>query len=275
MPEIQAHAERLTAAYGGSILERFRPLSFVALKTAVPSPDDAQGRPLDNVGRRGKYLLATFGDRTFVIHLMQGGRLKPDLKQLPKPRGGVARWHFTDERAWLLSEAGTEHKVGVWMAAGDPLASEVFAHLGPEANELDQAGWAQVLAAHPKRLHGLFRDQRVVAGLGRRLANEVCWAARLSPFANAAKLKDLDVERLTDAVARCLDEGLQYERSRPDMSSSADRPGAVHRRTGESCPVCGDSIRAVEYRAYTVNYCPTCQTGGKVLADNTTSKFLK
>ena len=85
----------------------------------------------------------------------------------------------------------------------------------------------------------------------------------------------IDVSKLTDAVARCLDEGLQYERSRPDMSSSADRPGAVHRRTGESCPVCGDSIRAVEYRAYTVNYCPTCQTGGKVLADNTTSKFLK
>ena len=275
MPEIQAHAERLTADYRGSILERFRPLSFVALKTALPSPTEAEGRPLDQVGRRGKYLLATFGDRTFVIHLMQGGRLKPDPKQSPKPRGGVARWRFTDERAWLLSEAGTEHKVGVWMAAGDPATSDVFAHLGPEANELDQAGWAAVLASHPMRLHGLLRDQRAVAGLGRRLANEICWAGKLSPFANAAKLKDAEVERLTAAVGSCLSESLQYERSRPDMSSSADRPGGVHHRTGETCPDCGDAVRAVEYRAYTVNYCPTCQTGGKVLADNTTSKFLR
>ena len=72
-----------------------------------------------------------------------------------------------------------------------------------------------------------------------------------------------------------MEDGLAYERTRPDMSSSADRPGAVHRRTGEACPRCGDTIRAVEYRSYVVCYCPTCQTGGKVLADNTTSKFLK
>lgn len=275
MPEIQAHAERLTESYRGAVLERFRPLSFVALKTALPSPDDAIGRPLDRVARRGKYLLAIFGDRTFVVHLMQGGRLKPDAKQSPKPRGGVARWLFLDKGAWLLTEAGTEHKVGVWMAAGEPMTSDVFAHLGPEAGELDAPGWANVLAAHSTRLHGLLRDQRIVAGLGRRLANELCWAAQLSPFANAAKLPAAGVEQLAEAVSRCLAEGLAYERSRPDMSASADRPAAVHRRTGEPCPRCEQRIRAVEYRAYTVNYCAACQTGGKILADNTTSKFLK
>jgi formamidopyrimidine-DNA glycosylase len=76
-------------------------------------------------------------------------------------------------------------------------------------------------------------------------------------------------------MGECIDESLDYERSRDDMSSSADRPGGVHHRTGEPCPVCGDAVRAVEYRRYTLNYCPTCQTGGTVLADNTTSRFLK
>ena len=80
---------------------------------------------------------------------------------------------------------------------------------------------------------------------------------------------------IADAIVTAVAEGLEYERSRPDMSSSKDRPGAVHGRTGEACPVCGDQVRAVEYVGYTVNYCPTCQTGGKLLADNATSKFLK
>jgi formamidopyrimidine-DNA glycosylase len=275
LPEVQAHAERLTDAFKGAELERFRPLSFVALKTATPAPDDAYGRPLDEVGRRGKYLLARFGDRTFVVHLMQGGRLRPDEKQAAKPRGGVARWHFGDGRAWLLTEQGTERKAGVWMVADDPLGQTPLDVLGPEADQLPAAELTAILRANPMRLHGFLRDQRLVAGLGRRLANEVCWTARLSPFASTAKLTDDEVGRLVDAIASCVAEGLAYERSRPDMSASADRPGATHGRAGQPCPRCGDTIRAVEYRAYTVAYCPTCQTGGKILADNTTSKFLK
>jgi formamidopyrimidine-DNA glycosylase len=276
LPEIQAHAERLTEQFGGAVLERFRPLSFVALKTATPAPDDAYGRPLEGVGRRGKYLLVRFGDRTFVVHLMQGGRLKPDPKQAAKPRFGVARWVWGDGRAWLLTEQGTEHKAGVWVLAGTDLEDQApLAGLGPEADTLDAAALGALLRAHPMRLHGFLRDQQILAGLGRLLANEICWTAQLSPFTSTAKLKEPEVEALVSAIATCIDEGLAYERTRPDMSSSADRPGAVHRRTGDACPRCGDTIRAVEYRSYMVNYCPTCQTGGKVLADNTTSKFLK
>ncbi|MGH2686711.1 MAG: zinc finger domain-containing protein, partial [Actinomycetota bacterium] len=96
-----------------------------------------------------------------------------------------------------------------------------------------------------------------------------------SPFAGTAKLKFAEAQAVNEALRTCVNDGLAYERGRDDMSASADRPGSVHRRTGEECPVCGDTIRAVEYRAYQVNYCPTCQTGGKLLADNTTSKFLK
>jgi formamidopyrimidine-DNA glycosylase len=103
----------------------------------------------------------------------------------------------------------------------------------------------------------------------------VCHRAKLSPFASTAKLTAADAEILVESIQASCNEGLAYERGRNDMSASADRPGAVHHRIGEACPVCGDTIRSVEYAKYTVAYCPTCQTGGKVLADNTTSKFLK
>ncbi len=275
MPEVQAHAERLTEAYAGTDLARFRPLTFTALKTATPAPEAAQGQPLKEVGRRGKHLLLRFEPVTFVVHLMQGGRLKEDAKQAAKPRGGQARWSFADGRALLLTEAGTERKAGVWVVAGDPEGQVPLDDLGPEADTLSREDLGRLLGEHSMRLHGWLRDQRILAGLGRRLANEICHRAKLSPFATTGKLDDEAVDRLHAAMGDCIAESLAYERTRSDMSSSADRPGAVHHREGETCPVCGDSIRAVEYRSYTVNYCPTCQTGGKVLADNTTSRFLK
>ena len=277
LPEIQAHAERLTERWAGVELAGFRPITFTALKTAVPRPDEAVGRPLDEVGRRGKHLLLRFGDRTFVVHLMQGGRLKPDEKQSAKPRGGIARWTFADGSALLLTEAGTERRAGVWVVADDPEGQPPLDGLGPDADAVAGdalALWA-VLAGRSARLHGVLRDQSAIAGIGRRLANEICHRAKLSPFANAAKLSTDEVADLAAAIRTCLDESLAYERSRPDMSSSKERPGEVHHREGEVCPVCGDVVRAVEYVKYTVNYCATCQTGGKVLADNTTSKFLK
>jgi len=276
LPEVQAHAERLTDAYRGDALARFQPITFTALKTAVPAPDGAYGHPLERVGRRGKYLLMEFAPLTFIVHLMQGGRLKDDEKQSPKPRGGQARWRFEDGRALLLTEAGTERRAGVWcVPAGEELTSPPLVDLGPEAMEVTPAELATSFAEHPMRLHTFLRNQRCIAGIGRRLANEVCHRAKLSPFAATAKLGLAGAEKVVAAIHDAVDEGLEFERGRPDMSSSADRPGRVHKRTGEPCPVCGDTIREVQYSSYTVSYCPTCQTGGKVLADNTTSRFLK
>src|SRR5262245_981586 len=275
MPEVQAHAERLTESFGGAELEKFTALAFTALKTFSPGPEVAYGHPLLDVGRRGKHLLLRFAPATFVVHLMQGGRLKPDDKQAAKPRGGQARRRFADRGALLVTEAGTERRAGVWVAEGDPSGQPPLDHLGPEADQVGRDELAKLLAEHPMRIHGWLRDQRIVAGLGRRLANEICHRAKISPFAGAAKLDDDAIDRLHAAIAACTAESLADERKRKDMSSSKERPGAVHHREREACPVCGDGIRAVEYRSYTVNYCPTCQTGGKVLADNTTSKFLK
>ncbi len=275
MPEIAAHAERLTAEFGGAELASFRPLTFTALKTYAPNPDEAVGTELQRVGRRGKYLLLEFPPLTFVVHLMQGGRLKPDPKQSAKPRGGLARWVFADDRALLLTEAGTEKRAGVWAVAGDTETQDPVLGLGPDAETLDAAALGAILAQHSGRVHGVLRNQQALAGIGRRLANEICHSAKLSPFANAAKLGPDEVERLATAIHAEIESSLASERARDDMSSSKERPGAVHHREGETCPVCGDVVRAVEYRSYTVNYCATCQTGGKVLADNTTSKFLK
>lgn len=275
LPEVRAHAERLDAAFAGTALAGFRPISFTALKTFSPAPEVAVDAPLAYSGQRGKHLLLDFGVATFVVHLMQGGRLRPDEKQSAKPRGGVARWTFADGRALLLTEAGTERKAGVWVVDGDPEVQAPLDHLGPEADAVGAEALLEILHSTNSRIHGVLRDQRMIAGIGRRLANEVCHRARLSPFAMSGKLTPDDAERLVEAIRACVAEGLAFERGRDDMSASKDRPGAVHHRKGEECPDCGDVVRTVEYRAYEVAYCASCQTGGKVLADNTTSKFLK
>lgn len=287
MPEVQAHAERLTADFAGLELARFQALKFTALRTVAPPPEAAYGEPLDRVGRRGKYLLLEFPSVTFAVHLMQGGRLLVDPKKSAKPRGGQARFVFAPDTvpALLLTEQGTERRAGVW--ALDPagaVTAPPLDTLGPEAARVAADGTLQVIAPDAlaerfgvknQRLHGFLRDQRMVAGLGRRLANEICHTARLSPFAMTGSLGTAGAERVAAAIEACVAEGLADERARGDMSSSKERPGAVHGRTGAACPACGDTVRAVEYTGYTVNYCPTCQTGGKVLADNTTSKFLR
>ena len=275
LPEVQAHAERLDADFAGTPLAKFRPITFTALKTVVPAPEVAVDQELVFVGRRGKQLLLDFGTATFVVHLMQGGRLKPDPKQSAKPRNGQARWRFADGQALLLTEAGTERKAGVWVVDGDPEEQAPLLALGPEADRVDKAALTKLLHDNPMRLHGFLRDQHLIAGMGRLLANEVCHRARLSPFASTAKLDSDDVNQLLEAIQVCINEGLAFERGLDEMSKSADRPAHVHHRVGETCLECGDVVRAVEYSHYTVAYCAACQTGGKVLADNTTSKFLK
>ena len=151
LPEIQAHAERLNDDFGGRALTGFKPLSFTALKTYAPKPDDAFGEPLTGVGRRGKFLLLEFPTVHFVVHLMQGGRLKPDAKLSPKPRGGLSRWLFDEGPALLLTEAGTEKKAGVWVLPSDAdlapgTVVEPFVGLGPDADQVSRAELRTLLA---------------------------------------------------------------------------------------------------------------------------------
>lgn len=297
MPEVQAHGERMSEALRGATLTQFRLINFAGLKTFSPAPDAAVGSKLIEVSRRAKYLLLRFDNgHTHVVHLMQGGRLRPDPKQARKPRNGILRWVFEVEggfdtytEAWLLTEAGHERKAGVWVvdesADGGLDGQEPLSRLAPEADGLTKQELAIILGANSKRLHGLLRSQSIVSGLGRMLANEICFVARLSPFVNASKLEAEQIDRLHDAIAACIADGIAHERTLDDIGKSADRPSKTHNRAGEACVgidcggtdvgACEDTIATVEYRNYTVYYCPTRQTSGKLLADNTTSKFLK
>ncbi len=275
LPEIVAHAERLNESFAGKTLKRFIPLHISALKNLDPSPESAHGLALSSTGYRGKYLLLSFGDGdcTFIVHLMQGGRLRPDAAQKPRPRNGLARWTFDDDTALLLTEAGTEKRAGVWLSSDGQ--SDQFEGLGPDADKITCDELAERLGMVNERIHGFLRHQSNLAGIGRLLANEVLYEARLSPFAMSAKLDDDDIDRLHEAIGSMMTRALDAERELSDIGPSKDRPSDVHHRVGEQCRRCEDTIRSVEYRRYTIAYCPTCQTGGKVLADNTTSRFLK
>lgn len=275
--EVRAHAERLEAEFGGRVLSGFRPISFHVLKTFRPDPETAVGQALVSTATRGKYLVLRFEEISFLVHLMQGGRLRPDATQAAKPRNGQARWTFDDGSALLLTEAGSDKRAGVWVLdAGTALADiEELQHLGPDADTLSVENLQSLLSEHSMRLHGLLRRQTILAGIGRRLANDVCHEAQLSPFASTGKLDADQVTRLHAAIGVCIERSLEFERSQTEIVASAKRPSAVHNRTDEPCPRCEDTIREIRYTKYQVNYCATCQTNGKVLADNTTSKFLK
>jgi formamidopyrimidine-DNA glycosylase len=285
MPEVQAHCERMTAALAGATLTGFRLINFAGLKTFDPPADAAVGATLVSVDRHAKYMIMRFdNDVSHVVHLMQGGRLRPDEKQSKKPRGGIARWVFEGprgEQAWLLTEAGTERKAGIWAVRGQPIGQEPLTDLGPDPTTIGLDEFAAAIGAHSRRLHGVLRTQGVIAGLGRMLANEILFDAGLSPFANAARISDEEMAQLFESTQRVVAAATEHERTLDDIGKSVDRPSKVHNRSGEPClgrgdaGPCGDTVHTVEYRKYTVFYCPTEQTGGKVLADNTTSKFLK
>ncbi len=275
--EIQAHAERVEEQFAGKSLTSFRPITFYVLKTFAPDPATAHGHTLERVTTRGKYLHMWFGPIVFVVHLMQGGRLRPDEKQSAKPRGGQARWTFDDGTALLLTEAGSDKRAGVWVldSSTDLDTTEPLEGLGPNADTLDIDTLRTILGENSMRIHGLLRRQRIIAGLGRRLANDICHEAQISPFAMTGKFSDEQVEALHSAIGTCIDRSLEFERAQTEIVASKKRPSAVHNNTGEPCPRCGEAVREVAYVKYSVNYCAACQTGGKVLADNTTSKFLK
>lgn len=275
--EIQAHGERLADEFVGKTLKSFRPITFYVLKTFAPDPATSHGSTLERVETRGKYLQLWFGPNVFIIHLMQGGRLRPDEKQSAKPRGGQARWTFEDGTALLLTEAGTDKRAGIWVIDADADLDDIepLTGLGPDADTLDVETLSAILDEHSMRLHGLLRRQGIIAGIGRRLANDICHEAQLSPFANASKLTADQVTSLHKAIGTCIDASLAFEREQSEIVASKKRPSAVHNKTGENCPRCNDVVREVAYVKYSVHYCAACQTNGKVLADNTTSKFLK
>ena len=275
MPEVQALAERVSGAVGGATLGGFDLLQFSSLKTVTPRPAELVGRRLEDVGRRGKYLILTFegGDR-MLVHLSQGGRL--DVEAPPKstkPRGAVARFRFTGRPSLLVKEFGKERKAGVWSLARDddgPLAALGAEALSNEATTLLRE------SADGRRVHTILRDQRTIAGVGRGYSDDTLHHARLSPYAVLGKLDPDERERLVTGLHEILNDALEVERRRRGgLPTKLGDHFTVHGRWGQPCPRCGADLRRVSYESHEVTYCPECQTGGKVLADRRLSRLIR
>jgi formamidopyrimidine-DNA glycosylase len=276
LPEMQALSERLTEAVGGAAVTGVDPLGFAALKTVLPGPDALVGHRVTGVGRRAKYLIVEMDDGNRVLlHLSQAGRL--DIEEPAKktrPKGVAMRMRFDNDRAILLREHGTERKAAWWvLAPGDdgPLEG-----LGPEPDSEEFADLIRS-ATDKRRIHTVLRDQRTVAGIGRGYADDALHRAKVSPYATLASLSPEQREALLVAVRETLADALEGERERTG-GLSEPRLGdrfKIHNRAGTPCPVCGDGMRRVSYESYEITYCPTCQTGGKVLADRRLSRLVK
>ena len=280
---MQALSERLDALLAGATLERADLLGFSSLKTYAPTPEDLYGHQLRSVGRRAKYLVWEFDDgNRMVLHLSQAGRL--DIEEPPKktkPRGAVARFTFTTAGesastvAVLVREYGTQRKASWWvLAPGDegPLAG-----LGPEPGSAEFADFIRTSDSR-RHLTTDLRDQHVVSGIGRGWGDDILHRAKLSPFASLHSLRPDQREALLAAAIDVMAEALELERGREGGLSEAKLGSRfrVHNRFGEPCPTpCGDTLRRVSFESYEMSYCPTCQTGGKVLADRRLSRLLK
>jgi formamidopyrimidine-DNA glycosylase len=201
---------------------------------------------------------------------MSAGRIRYLDAGAKRPKSPAFSLQFEGGGALVLTEAGKKKRAGVWLLRPDAVDEEL-AHLGPDALELDAQTLAAIVRGESRRLHALLRDQRVVAGIGRAHANEILLRAGLSPFALSAQLDDDEIERLDAAIRDDLTRALELrERGKGDTDVYL-----VHNRLGEPCPQCGTPIARVDYEEHTVYYCPSCQTGGRVLKDRRLSRLLR
>ena len=275
LPEIRALAERLDEVMAGGVVSGVDVLSFSSLKTVVPRPADLVGRTITSVRSHGKFVVMEFDDdRRLLVHLSQGGRV--DVESPPKrtkPRGAVVRVGLVDRPSVLVKEFGRQRKVGWWVLA--PEDPGPLAKLGPEV--LTSEGDAFLRSADDnRRVHTILRDQRTICGMGRGYTDDALHAAMLSPTSQLAKLDDEQRERLVSAIHSILADALEAERGRTGgLPTKLGDHFTVHNRAGQPCPRCGTELRRVSYEDHEVVYCPTCQTGGKVLADRRLSRLLR
>jgi formamidopyrimidine-DNA glycosylase len=283
LPEVQALADDLRARLEDRAVARLDVVAFSALKTFSPPPSALQGLFVSGVSRHGKFLDIAVDELHLVVHLARGGwiRWRDELPSVPaRPGKGplAARLALDDGSGLDFTEAGTQKRLAIYVVeAVDQIPG--IARLGPDP--LDAAFTIDVLASILKaagrsQLKGVLRDQSVIAGIGNAYSDEILHVAKMSPFKPAAMPPE-DVERLYVAISATLrdaisrSEGLSASELKKEKKSGL----RVHGRTGEACPVCGDTVREVSFADSSLQYCPTCQTGGKPLADRRLSRLLK
>lgn len=278
LPEIEALAQFLRVHATGREITRVDVAALSVVKSFDPPVSAFSGRTVVRVGRVGKYLLLDCEGLFLVVHLARAGWLRwsDAMAEAPaKPgRGPLAlRVHLGSE-GFDLTEAGTRKSMAVWVVA-DPQDVERIATLGPDASTVDEAEFAELLAeAGGHRIKTVLTDQRLLAGIGNAYSDEILHRARLSPFAPASTV---DADALFSALRSVLEDAVgQLVGQDAARLKAQKRSGlAVHGRTGLPCPVCGDAVREVAYRDRSMQYCPTCQTDGKILADRRMSRLLK
>ena len=283
LPEVQALVDFLDERMAGQAVGSLELASFTVLKTVDPPPQALAGAPVDTVRRHGKWLDIDCDGTHLVLHLARAGwiRWSDSLPSTPvRPgKGPVAlRLRLADGAGFDLTEAGTKKSVAAYLVR-DVTEVPRIATLGPDplAEDFTRETLAGVLAGRRTQVKGVLRDQSIIAGIGNAYSDEILHVARLSPFALAAGLDDEAVDRLHSAIRSTLVDAVAASAGKPAKElKDAKRSGMrVHGRTGEACTVCGDVVREVSFADSSLQYCATCQTDGKPLADRRTSRFLK
>ena len=272
LPEVEAWVRELDPLVSRSPIARAGPAHIATLKTFDPPLAKLEGERFAGSYRRGKNLLFPIASEGLVlrVHLMSAGRLRYLEPGAKGPKSPMFRLRFADGGELVLTEAGKKKRAGVWLVTPEQLDADL-SHLGPDALELDVPTLAAILGRERRQLHPLLRDQRAVAGIGRAHANEILLRARLSPFKASTELTDEEVERLADAIHDDLARALALREARkPDSVVYA-----IHDRLGQPCPQCGTPIARVDFEEHTIYYCPSCQTGGRLLKDRRLSRLLR
>jgi formamidopyrimidine-DNA glycosylase len=272
LPEVEAWRRQLDPLVRRHPIEKAGPAHVATLKTIEPPLSALDGEGFRGVERRAKrFLLPTDDDAlVLMVHLMSAGRLKyvaPGAKGAKTP---MFRVRFTDGGELQLTEAGSKKRAGVWLLTPDQARDELT-HLGPEADRVTTEDVARILASDSRRLHSLLRDQRLIAGIGRAWANEILWAACLSPYALSTQVSEEETERLATAIREELTRGLELRLAGANDATTY----RVHNKLGEPCPRCGTPIARVDFEEHTIYYCPQEQTGGRVLKDRRLSRLLR
>ncbi|MGW8778346.1 Fpg/Nei family DNA glycosylase [Streptomyces sp. NPDC055796] len=283
LPEVEALREFLDEHLAGRVVERVLPLAVSVLKTYDPPLAALEGQPAGATARHGKFLAIRIGELHLVTHLARAGWLRwqdalPDKPPRPGKGPLALRVALEGGGGFDLTEAGTQKRLAVYVVR-DPQEVPGIARLGPDplAEGFGRDAFAALLAGERRQIKGVLRDQGVIAGIGNAYSDEILHAAKVSPFKLAASFDEEQVTHLYEAVRRTLREAVLRAHGVAAGNLKAEKKSGlrVHGRDGEPCPVCGDTVRSVSFADSSLQYCPTCQTGGKPLADRRLSRLLK
>lgn len=284
LPEVEALADHLRRHAVGCTIGRIDVAALSVLKTFDPPPTALHGEQVTGAHRWGKYLGLQAGELFLIAHLSRAGWLRWSDQLAAAPlrpgKGPIAlRVHLGvpgKAPGFDLTEAGTQKRLAVWLV-DDPTKVPGIATLGPDALAIDAEELAGLLAGNTGRIKTVLTDQKVIAGIGNAYSDEILHTARLSPFATAGKLSTAQLTALHEATRAVLTDAVTRSVGQQAATLKGEKRSGlrVHARTGLPCPVCADTIREISFADKSFQYCPTCQTGGKVLADRRLSRLLK